>query len=278
MTNKEIIEEYFDIFRLRGYAETTITNYEYDFNSLDNFLNKSFLEVTTRDIRKYLGIKSRELKQSTIVNKINVFSSLFTFLKEEGYIDKSPMERIQKPNFNDNERRYLNLEEIEMIRLEINDLFKIMLFELLYSSGMRVSEAHNLNWSDINFRTREIHIRHGKGDKARMTKMSIKTSLLLKKYRQTRKDDNVWVLQSNYKNRMSTESIQRHIKQLGEIDGVDINLTPHKLRHTFATTLSRKNIPVEIIKELLGHDSLDTTMGYIEVSKENIDFNYNQAF
>ena len=278
MTNKEIIEEYFDIFRLRGYAETTITNYEYDFNSLDNFLDKSFLEVTTRDIRKYLGIKSRELKQSTIVNKINVFSSLFTFLKEEGYIDKSPMERIQKPNFNDNERRYLNLEEIEMIRLEINDLFKTMLFELLYSSGMRVSEAHNLNWSDINFRTREIHIRHGKGDKARMTKMSIKTSLLLKKYKQTREDDNIWVLQSNYKNRMSTESIQRHIKQLGEIDGVDINLTPHKLRHTFATTLSRKNIPVEIIKELLGHDSLDTTMGYIEVSKENIDFNYNQAF
>ena len=66
MTNKEIIEEYFDIFRLRGYAETTITNYEYDFNSLDTFLDKSFLEVTTRDIRKYLGIKSRELKQSTI--------------------------------------------------------------------------------------------------------------------------------------------------------------------------------------------------------------------
>ena len=278
MTNKQILQEYFSIFQLRGYAETTITNYKYDFKVFEHFVQKSFLDVTTSDIRQYLGEKSKELAKSTIVNKINVLSSLYTFLEEESYIEKNPMDRIQKPSFNDNKRRYLKLEEVEIIRLEINDLFKMMLFELLYSSGMRVSEIHNLNWEDIDFRDREIHIKHGKGDKARVTKMSIRASLLLQKYKESRKDNNEWVLQSNYKSRMSTESIQRHIKQIGEVEGVKINLTPHKLRHTFATTLSRKNIPVEVIKELLGHDSLDTTMGYIQVNKENIDFNYNQAF
>ncbi len=278
MTNQELLDEYFSVFKLRGYSKNTINNYSYDFNMFLDFIEKNLLDVTTTDIRGFLAFRSESIKKSTLVNKINILKSLFSFLTEEGYMEENPTDRIQKPSFNDNERRYLKLEEIEQIRIDVKDNFKIMLFELLYSSGIRVSEAYDLNWEDIDFYNREILVKHGKGDKARVTKMSIRAKLLLERYKNNRSDNHKWVLQSNYNQRMSTESIQRHIGDVGNIVNLEIKLTPHKLRHSFATTLSRRNTPIEVIQELLGHTDINTTKRYIEVNRDNVDYSYNQAF
>jgi len=156
--------------------------------------------------------------------------------------------------------------------------FDTVLFETLYSSGLRVSECSDLNWSDIDFIQNEIQVIEGKGKKNRITKLSIKAELLLKRYKNKRKDNNEWIFQSRYTRRMSRNTIERRIKKLGKRVGLDINLTPHKLRHSFATNLSRKNVPIEVIKELMGHEDINTTMRYVEVDKNNIDYNYNQAF
>lgn len=279
MTNKEILEEYFDLFELRGRSKLTIKHYKYDFNQFFNILNnKNYEKITTKDIRKYLREKKKDVKLSTLRTKITIIKSFFNWLVDERHIEENPAKHIQKPHVNDNERRYLTPEEIEIIRLEIDDPFDIMLFEVLYSSGLRVSEAVDLNWRDINFNNREIKVLHGKGDKARTTKISIKAKLLLERYRSRREDNNEWVFQSRYNRRMSKNTIERRVKNIGKRADIDIKLTPHKLRHSFATALARRNVSIEVIQELLGHSDLNTTRGYVEVGKDNVTYNYNQVF
>lgn len=157
-------------------------------------------------------------------------------------------------------------------------MFDITVFETFLSSGLRVSELTELDWNNIDFRDREIHVLHGKGDKARITKFSIKAKLLLEKYKKTRLDDNEWVVQSQYKQRMSTESVQRHIGNIGKKVNLPIRLTPHKLRHTFATILARKGTPIEVIQELMRHSNINTARRYIKVDKSNINYQFNQSF
>lgn len=279
MDNQEILDEYFSIFRLRGRSESTILNYTYFFNEFFSYLEgKNYRNITTKNIRKYLKYKKSHNQLSSIHSKITVLKAFFKWLKTENYRKENPTKVIQKPKYVDNERRFLKPKEIELIRLDNNSFRDKVLFETLYSSGIRVSECVKLNWDDINFITNELKVIKGKGNKTRITKISIKTNILLQRYKKQRNDNDKWVFQSNYKQRMSKETVERSIKKLGERIGIEIVLTPHKLRHTFATTLSRKGVAVEIIKELMGHSDINTTMRYVEVDRGNIDYNYNQAF
>jgi integrase/recombinase XerD len=166
MNNTEVLEEYFSLFELRGHSQLTITNYGYAFNEFFNFFeNKKFDEIKTKDIRSYLREKKKTVKKSTLKNKITIIKTFYKWLKEEKYIKENPAKRIQKPHINDNVRRHLKPEKVELIRLDINDLFDITMFELFLSSGLRVSEFADLDWKDIDFHDREIKVRHGKGDR-----------------------------------------------------------------------------------------------------------------
>lgn len=279
MNNQEILDEYFSLFELRGRSQSTIINYTYFFDEFFRYLeNKNFKDITTKDIRKYLKYKKSHNQLSSIANKITVLKAFFKWLQLENYRPNNPTKVIQKPKIVDNERRFLKPKEIELIRLDNKDFMDRILFETIYSSGIRVSECMKLNWNNINFNTNELKVIEGKGNKTRLTKISIKTNILLQRYRKQREDDDKWIFQSRYTRRMSTETIERRIKNLGKRIEIEIVLTPHKLRHTFATTLSRKGVPVEIIKELMGHTDINTTMGYVDVDRGNIDYNYNQAF
>lgn len=278
MTNKEILEEYFSIFELRGCSPATIRNIKYDFNQFFKILNnKHYEKITTSDIRDYLREKKKTVKLITIRNKITVISAFFNWLANEGHIKENPARLIQKPRVNDNERRYLTIEEIEIIRLDITEPFDILLFEVLYSSGIRVSEAVNLDWDDIDFEKEEMVVL-GKGNKKRTVKFSTKAKLLLLRYKDKRKDDDQHVFRSCYKQRMSKETIERRVGKIGERAGIKIRITPHKLRHSFATTLAKRNTPIEVIQALMGHEDINTTKRYIEISQENVSYNYNQAF
>lgn len=279
MNNKKIIEEFFNIFKLRGYSDVSVKNYNYTFNEFFNFIDKNYKNIVKSDIREYLIYKKDDgAKNSTLTNKINTLSSLFSWLKEEKYIDNNPMKKIIKPKFNDTKRKHLTPKEIELIRLEIDNLFDLTLFELLYSSGIRVSEAVELNWENLEFDNRELTVVNGKGNKDRVTKFSVKTAILLQRYREKREDNSEWVFQSQLKRRMSKESIERHIKNLGKDANLSIKVTPHRLRHSFATLCSEKGIDIHIIKQLLGHKDLKTTMKYISIGKNNITHQYDIAF
>ena len=222
--------------------------------------------------------KKENVKPSTINNKISTLRAFFNWLEKEHLIENNPMNRIEKPKVYDNKRRHLNNCELEFLRIKNKKLIDDVMLEIFVSSGIRVSEMVNLNWDNINIEDRELQVIEGKGGKDRITKLSTRAVIFLERYRNKRQDNEPWVLQSNFKQRMSKESIERHIKNLGEIPEIKITLTPHKLRHTFATNLAKKGTPIEVIQVLMGHSDINTTKRYIKTSKANIDYYFDKTF
>lgn len=274
------MEEYRYILNLRDRSDLTIENYFYTLEELftDNLLEKDITDITTRDIRHYLMEKKQEVVPSTILSLISTLKAFFNWLEKERLITDNPINRIQKPKVYDNKRRNLNNYELEFLRIKKKKLIDDVMLEVFVSSGIRVSEMVSLNWNNINIEDKELQVIDGKGGKDRITKLSTRAIIFLEMYKEVRQDNNEWVLQSNYKRRMSKETIERHIRLLGEIPQIKIELTPHKLRHTFATNLARKGTPIDVIQVLMGHEDINTTKRYIETSKANIDFYFDKTF
>lgn len=273
-----ILEKYNKVLKIRGRAKSTLKMYNYTLiNFLDN-IDEDFTTIEVDIIRDYISKEQEKNKRTTVNTKIAIIKSFFKWLREEGIRDNNPTINLKKSKVIDNQRRYLKPEEIEIIRLKDFSLLNKLIFEVLLTSGIRVSEARNLDWNDINFPRRSLLVQKGKGGKSRVTKFSIRAKLLLIKYRELREDDDKWVFQSDFKKRMSVKSLQRRVSKIGEKTNLGINLTPHKLRHTFATMLSKNSTPIEVIQELLGHENLNTTKRYIHVSQDSVDFHFNQVF
>ena len=273
-----ILEKYNKVLKIRGRAKSTLKMYNYTLiNFLDN-IDEDFTTIEVDIIRDYISKEQEKNKRTTVNTKIAIIKSFFKWLREEGIRDNNPTINLKKSKVIDNQRRYLKPEEIEIIRLKDFSLLNKLIFEVLLTSGIRVSEARNLDWNDINFPRRSLLVQKGKGGKSRVTKFSIRAKLLLIKYRELREDDDKWVFQSDFKKRMSVKSLQRRVSKIGEKTKIGINLTPHRLRHTFATMLSKNSTPIEVIQELLGHENLNTTKRYIHVSQDSVDFHFNQVF
>jgi integrase/recombinase XerD len=272
---KKYLNEYLQSLRLKGCSKKTIKYY--------GLLIKKYLDTTEtpddiHSVRSFLMQEESNNKQSTIATKINIFRSFFNWLEREKLIDENPMHRIEKPKIPQTSPKFLTHEEIELLREFITKLIDRTLFEVLYSSGIRVSEAVNLNWQNIDFNNKELQVIAGKGNKDRTTLLSTKAILHLKQYKKSRNDNDEWVFQSQYKQRMSKESIEQHMKALGEKAHLNKNLTPHRLRHSFATHLLEAGVPIDVVQKLLGHEDVSTTQVYAKTSQENIKHFHKKVF
>jgi len=273
------VDEFIHVLNLRGRAETTIDNYENFLNYFIGFVDKEINTITVRDIRKVLMWEKKEKgnKKSTISTKVSIIKSFFSWLEVEEIITSNPANKIEKPKINKNKKRkYLSHEQIEKLRESAEKLIDRVMVEVLYTSGIRVSEAVNLDWNNIDFESKNLFIQNGKGGKNRTTPISTKAILLLKKYLETRKDDEEWVFQSNFKRRMSKESIERHIRLLGEEAGIKKRITPHTLRHSLATHLLNQGLKINMVQKILGHSKLSTTQIYAKTNMDNIDYHYRK--
>lgn len=235
-------------------------------------------EVDTENIRKFLGgERARGNAVNTILTKIHKLNSLYTWLLQEEYISKNPMSRIEKPKETKTPPKYLTYEEIELLRESADGIRKVI-FETLYSTGLRVSELVSLDRADIDFIEKTVWVKDGKGGKARQSRLSTRASMVLKQYLNERTDDEPWVFRSNFKRRMSTHSVMRHMRILGEQAGLRRRLTPHMLRHSFATHLLDAGTPIELVQYLLGHESVKTTQVYAQTNPKNVDHFYSRVF
>ena len=274
----ELVEEFIHVLNLRGRSETTIENYERFLKHFIAELDMEVEDIEVRDIRRFLMKEQKERgnTKSTISTKVSIIKSFFSWLDDERLIEINPASRIEKPKVKNTKRKYLTKEEIEEVREVIEKLIDRTLFEVLYSSGIRVSEAVALNWNNINFNDKKLRVINGKGGKNRIAPLSIKAIMLLKQYRESRNDASEWVFQSNFKQRMSKESIERHMRLLGEEADLESRLTPHRLRHSLATHVLNNGAPISVVSEILGHAKVSTTQIYAKTSQENIDYNYRR--
>lgn len=275
--NLKLLEEFLNVLDLRGRAESTLETYKYVLGEFIRLVDRKFQRIKVRDVRNYIkAMKDKGNCKNTISTKISILKSLFKWLSREDYIKKNIMDKIIKPKTEDKSRKFLTEEEIEKIRQVDMKLIDRVLFEVLYSSGIRVSEVVNLNWEDINFTTRELKVKQGKGSKDRVTFLSIKAILLLRKYRRNRNDSDKCVFRSNYRRRMSKSSIIRHIKEITRKADIGKKVTPHHLRHSCATHLLKSGMSLDMVQKVLGHSKVSTTQLYAKTNMDDVSYNYKK--
>lgn len=267
-SNQDLLMMYVDAIKLENYSITTITNYQYELRRFINFIQKNLLRVTTSDIRQYLATQSH-LKSGTIATKLTIISSFYNWLVQEEMLLKNPTAKIKTPKTPKRLREGLTIEELEIVRESCDTLRQRALIEVFYSTACRLSELRSLNIEDINWQDMSVIV-FGKGSKERKVFLSFKALYHLKRYLKSRTDDceALFVTERRPYRRLTNRGIQFQIDKIEQAAQVSKSLTPHIMRHTFATLAMDAGIELADLQHLLGHENPATTLRYAPVSEE----------
>lgn len=267
------LHEKIDLFlsakKLENFSRNSIDGYKLELKTFSNHIHKRTFDITTSDIRVFLS-KFNHLKTSSLAKKISVLKSFFGWLLQEEIIQKDPTSKIKTPRYNKRNPKYLEVDELEMLREACQTSRQRALVEVMYATGCRLQEVHDMDITDIDLHKFSAKV-VGKGDKQREVFFSMKAMYHLKKYLDSRKDDceALFVTERKPYRRVSDRAIQREIKKIGINSNIKKNITPHVLRHTFASLSLNNNMDISVIQSILGHSSVATTQVYAHITDEN---------
>lgn len=268
----DLIQLFLAAKRVEGCSDKTIKYYDSTIRNAVAKINKEIILISTDDLRIYLDdyqVKSN-ISKVTIDNIRRILSSFFSWLEDEDYIVKSPVRRIHKVKTCKTVKETYSDEALELMRDECDGIRDLAIIDLLASTGMRVGELVKLNISDVDFEKRECIVL-GKGNKQRKVYFDARTKLHLRKYIDSRDDKNSALFVSLQKphNRLLISGVEIRLRELGAKLNIP-KLHPHRFRRTLATTAIDKGMPIEQVQQLLGHQSIDTTLQYSMVSQNNV--------
>ena len=278
ITNTEYLRLFIDAKSIEGCSARTIKYYSSTIEHMLSKIQTPIRKITTEIMREYLVDyqKQRNCSKTTVDNIRRNISSFFSWLEEEDDILKSPMRRIHKIKTKSVVKEVISDEEVEKLRDNCSTMRDLAIIDLLYSTGIRVGELVRLNIADIDFESRECIV-FGKGDKERRVYFDAKTKIHLKKYIDSREDNNIALfvsLNAPY-NRLEISGVEIRLRQLGR----RLNLKaihPHKFRRTMATRAIDKGMPIEQVQKILGHSQIDTTMQYAIVNQNNVKISHQK--
>ena len=297
---KEHINSYISFLKNeKNYSHNTIISYKNDLLQLLNYLKdykiikRNNIQFIDRSImRKYIVyLKKCDYSIRSICRKISTIRSFFKFLSREGIVDINPTINLITPKIDKKLPYFLYLEEINKL-IETppgHTIFGIRdraILELLYGTGMRVGELVNLNIRDIDLYEKTVRVL-GKGSKERILPLgnpSIETvqeyltrrSLFRKNISIDKNDQNALFLNC-FGGRLSARNIRRIIIKYMKMSGLNKKISPHVLRHSFATHLLGGGADLRSVQELLGHESLSTTQIYTHITKERLKAIYKKS-
>ena len=285
----------------RGYSPYTVKNYRIDLEQFSQFLSSrrsksgerhlmNLEDVDPLVIRDYLGSLYGRFKRSTIARKLSAVRSFFLFLEMKGLNKGNPAADIATPKQDKYIPGYLAVDDVFRLlerpeRQKPLGLRDLAILEVLYSCGLRVSELEALDLSNIDFDQRLVKV-IGKGDKERIVPIGRHALRAIKEYLTAtltlRKETDFDISQGpvfiNYKGgRLSARSIGRIVKKYAVSCGLTSEISPHSMRHTFATHLLDGGADLRSVQELLGHASLSTTQKYTHVSLDRLMEVYDKA-
>ncbi len=279
-SKKEInyVQAFLAAKRVEGCSEKTVCYYDSTIRNVLNAVKKDIESITTDDLRMYLDdyqIRSGASKV-TIDNIRRILSSFFAWLEDEDYIIKSPVRRIHKVKTCKTVKETYSDEALEIMRDNAECIRDHAIIDLLASTGMRVGELVKLNINDIDFENRECVVL-GKGNKQRKVYFDARTKIHLQNYLEARTDQNEALFVSMQKpyNRLLISGVEIRLRELGK--KLNINkVHPHKFRRTLATMAIDKGMPIEQVQQLLGHQSVDTTLQYAMVNQNNVKISHHR--
>ena len=265
----------------KGYSDKTIREYSYDLQMFNNFnLDNPLEKRTTTDLRRFfLHLKrDRSYAPRSLHRKICSLKSFYKFLKKEAFISINPAENIESPKIPKSLPKTISIDEALLLLNAPKNLRDRAVLYLLYGTGMRVSELSDLDVENLDLKNRLIRIVEGKGNKDRLIPLPDLIIPIIQEYLDTRRNDNnssALILNRSGK-RLTSRSIQRLVKKYKEQTNLqEKKVTPHTLRHAFATHLLANSVDIRVIQELLGHASLSTTQLYTHVSLEHLRKSYD---
>lgn len=267
-----------------NYSENTEISYREDITNFLNYLEKKQLNYKKIDgeiIRDYLKyLDEAKLKNSTIARRISALRTFYNYLLNKNIVDTNFFNSIRNPKLEKKLPNYLSYEELAKILDNIDISTKIglrnrLLVEMFYATGCRVSEMINIKVSDINKSNNSIRIM-GKGKKMRIVYFGEYARDYLDRYLPHIDTDYLFTQESGDK--LSIHDVEYIISDLVKNLALKTHVTPHTLRHTFATHLLNNGADIKTVQELLGHSSLNTTGIYTHVSNERIKEVYRKTF
>jgi len=285
-TIEKLIEEFLRYLRIdKGYSENTIKSYETDLMKfLDYNKDKDINNISNDDIREYVKwLKKNELNEKSISRNISCLKSFYKFLVIQRIISDNPSDSVIMPKIKKTLPSILTEDEVlKLLDVKLIDNFsyrnKAML-ELMYATGLRVSELVNLKLQDIDF-SEDIIRTFGKGSKERIIPIGDYAVEYLKKYIEEyrplmlKKATCEYLFLNNHGKKMTRQGFFKIIKKVAKENGIDKELSPHTLRHSFASHLLKYGADLRTIQELLGHSDISTTQIYTHVTNEELKKNY----
>lgn len=277
---KEHINKFLDYLKYeRNYSDNTIIGYSNHLELFNNYLkNKKINEIDYNTIRSYINYLYNLYNTKSICNHISSLRSFFKYLKFENIITNNPLTLIENPKLEKKLPKFLYYEDIEKI-LNVPDINTdigirdSLILELLYVTGIRVSELVNIKIKDIDFTNKSIII-IGKGNKQRIVMYGTRCKELLDKYLSIRNnfliDNNEYLLLGVKGKKINDRIVRKIIDDISIKAGINMNISPHVFRHTFATHMLNEGADLRSVQELLGHENLSTTTIYTHVTNERL--------
>lgn len=291
---EEHIEAFLEALRIRAVSEHTLSSYESDLRDFQSFVNEYQIDwnsIEDTSVRQFLTyLYERKLQKSSIARKLACLRTFFKFLVRDGRMKSNPAELIPAPRLPKKLPSYLTEgEAATVVEMPQGNSFKQLreraVLELLYASGLRVRELIGLNDENVDMPQQLLRV-FGKGSKQRIVPFGALAAAALAEYIAERNrlgltrvddDNHIPVFVSVRGHRLNPRDVQRLVERIRMRLPSGRRLTPHTLRHTFATHLLERGADLRAIQELLGHSSLATTQKYTHVSLEHLRAEYDKA-
>jgi len=275
-----LIRSFLDsLFIEKGLSKNTIKSYESDLKEFfawcHNIHKKLPSKLTSSSINIYLGyLFNKNIKSSSVNRKLSTLKAFYIFLYKQKLILKIPTEDIETPKIQKKLPSTLSENEVEKLLkapkdnniIELRD--KAML-EMLYATGMRISELVNLKEVNVD-KNRQVVKVLGKGSKERLIPFGDEALDSLQKYLHKRNSRNIYIFLNNRDNKLSRVGFWQRVKIYLKRVHLKSDITPHTLRHAFATHLLNRGADLRSVQLLLGHSDLSTTQIYTHIAKQRL--------
>lgn len=273
----------------KKYSKNTIASYQNDLSKFKEYFikeKKSLKSLDNNDLKAYVQSINKSMSAKSVSRNISTLKSFYKFLMIEKYVNKSPLTNVVNPKVKKELPKVLSEEEvIKLLDFQITDNYgyrnKAML-ELMYSSGLRVSELINLKMTDVDLELEVVRI-FGKGSKERIIPLGAYASLALKDYityyrgSLLKKKNSDYLFLNSRGDKMTRQAFFKILKKIAKEQGIKTEFSPHTLRHSFATHLLKHGADLRSIQELLGHSDVSSTQIYTHISNEKLKENYKEA-
>ncbi|UOQ87411.1 site-specific tyrosine recombinase XerD [Gracilibacillus salinarum] len=280
------VEEFFHFLKIeRGLSDNTLQAYKRDLLKYYQYLHKErqlaeWKQVSRNDIMQFLySLNDQGRSSATIARMLSTLRLFHQFLIREYQLKEDPSLHIETPKANRKLPKVLSLSDVDkLLNIQPSDKYTVRnkaMLETLYATGLRVSELIDLKMNDLHLTMGFVRC-FGKGSKERIVPLGEMASDALDKYIHTARSDFVrkkqteTVFVNHHGNPLSRQGFWKIMKELAREAGIEKELSPHTLRHSFATHLLENGADLRAVQEMLGHVSISTTQIYTHVSKSRL--------